>query len=361
MNMPTTAMIVAGGRGTRLLPVTEQVPKPMLPFCGAPFLAGLIRRLGDVGIERVGLVVGADTAPFLPLVSLLAPHGLEITIVPEPTPLDTAGGVRSATLDLEEPVLVLNGDVLSDLDVVALCELHTRTAAAATIALTRVEDTSTFGVCVLEGDRIADFVEKPARGTLPGHDTINAGAYVLASGVLRRFADGPLSFEREVFPGLLAAGERLSGHVHEGVWTDLGTPERFLAGQRLVLDGAMPWAPLTDLDDLGDREGRPSWTGVLVGRDVRVAADARLDAPVVLGDGVSVGSGAAVGPHVVAATGVHVGDGADITDSLLAEGSLVGQRAVVTEAMLAPGARIAPGGEAHGPIAGPAPRPDEQA
>jgi NDP-sugar pyrophosphorylase family protein len=358
MSVPSTAMIVAGGRGTRLLPLTEHLPKPMLPFGGAPFLAGLARRLGAAGVRRIGLVVGSETTPFEPLVDLLAPHGLEVTIVPEPTALDTAGGVRLATLELDEPVLVLNGDVLSDLDIEALCTHHTETGAAATIALTRVPDTSAFGVCVLEGDRITAFVEKPAPGTLPGHDTVNAGAYVLMPGLLAGFGDGPLSFEREVFPKLLAAGERLSGHVHIGVWTDLGTPDRFLAGQRLVLDGAMQWPPLADLQDLGALEGRPARSGVLVGRDVRVASDARIDAPVVLGDGVSIGSRAAVGPHVVAAPGVHIGDGADVAGSLLCEGAIVGQRAVVADALLAPLARIAPGTEASGLVAGPAPAGD---
>jgi mannose-1-phosphate guanylyltransferase len=357
MSTPRTALIVAGGRGTRLLPLTEQVPKPMLQFCGAPFLAGLARRLGAAGVERIGLVVGADTAPFEALVAALDPHGLAVTIVPEPTPLDTAGGVRAATLGLDEPVLVLNGDVLSDLDVTALCAHHVASGAAATIALTRVPDTSTFGVCVLDGDRITAFVEKPAPGTLPGHDTVNAGAYVLAAGVLERFASGPLSFERTVFPTLLADGERLTGHVHEGVWTDLGTPERFLTGQRLVLDGALTWPPLGDLVDLGTRDGRPSHVGVLVGRDVRVASDARLDAPVVLGDGVSVGSGAAVGPHVVAAPGVSIGDDADVSDSLLSDGAVVAQRAVVVDALFAPSARVAPGARVRGVVAGPTAMP----
>ena len=353
MSMPSTALIVAGGRGTRLRPLTDTVPKPLLPFCGAPFLAGLARRLGDAGVTRVGLVVGADTAPFAPLVELLAPHGLEVTLVPEPEPLDTAGGVRAATHGLDEPVLVLNGDVLSDLDVAALAADHAATGAAATIALTRVPDTSTFGVCVLDGDRITAFVEKPPPGTLPGQDTVNAGAYVLAAGVLDRFAPGPLSFEREVFPTLLSAGARLTGSVHEGVWTDLGTPERFLAGQRLVLDGAMRWPPLEDLDDLGEREGRAALRGVRVGADVRIASDARLDGPVVLEDGVQVGSGAAVGPHVVAAAGAAIGDGADVAEALLGVGATVGQRAVLIDALLAPGAHVAPGSEVTGPVAGP--------
>lgn len=352
MTTVRSAFVVAGGRGTRLRPLTDGVPKPMLPFCGAPFLAGLLLRLGEAGVERVGLVVGADTTPFAPLADLLAPHGVAVDLVPEPEPLDTAGGVRAATMDLDEPVLVLNGDVLSDLDVRALVDHHARTEATATIALTRVPDTSTFGVCVLDGDRITAFVEKPPPGSLPDHDTVNAGAYVLTAGALGRFAPGPLSFEREVFPTLLADGERLTGHVHSGVWTDLGTPERFLAGQRLVLDGGMPWPPLAALADLGEREGREAWRGVRVGADVLVAVDARLDAPVVLADGVRIGSGATVGPHVVAAAGVSIGDGADVASALLCEGSSVAQRSVVSEALLAPGARVAPGADVTGTVPG---------
>ena len=353
MSTPTTALIVAGGRGTRLLPLTERTPKPMLPFCGAPFLAGLARRLGASGVERIGLVVGAETAPFEPLVTLLAPHGLDVFIVPEPTPLDTAGGVRAATEALGEPVLVLNGDVLSDLDVTALFAHHVRSGAVATIALTRVPDTSTFGVCVLDGHRITAFVEKPGPGTLPGHDTVNAGAYVLEAGTLARFPAGPLSFEREVFPALLEAGDRLTGHVHHGVWTDLGTPDRFLEGQRLVLDGAMSWPPLDDLADLGELEGRASREGVRVGHDVRVAADVRLDAPVVIGDGVSVGSGSAIGPHVVIAAGAHIGDGADIADSLVGDGALIGQGAVLSQALVAGGVRVAARADVTGPVGPP--------
>jgi mannose-1-phosphate guanylyltransferase len=353
MTVPRTALIVAGGRGTRLMPLTTAVPKPMLPFCGAPFLAGLARRLSTSGVRRIGLVVGADTAPFVPLIAMLEPHGIDVFLVPEPEPLDTAGGVRAATLDLDEPVLVLNGDVLSDIDVAALVRRHDTTGAAATISLTRVSDTSTFGVCVLDGDRITAFVEKPAPGTLPGHDTVNAGVYVLSAGVLSAFTDGPLSFEREVFPTLLESGAVLAGEVHEGVWTDLGTPERLLAGQRLVLDGALAWPPLDDLTGIDGRQVGTS--GVRVGRDVRIAADARLDAPIVLGDGVQVGAGAAVGPYVVAAEGVTIGAGADVAEALLSAGSSVGDGAVVEGALLAEGAIVPDDGDAIGVTLGPVP------
>ena len=347
MTMPTMALIVAGGRGTRLLPLTERVPKPMLPFCGAPFLAGLGRRLARAGVRRLGLVVGADTVPFASLVPLLAPHGLEVTLVPEPTPLDTAGGVRAATLGLDEPVLVLNGDVLSDLDVTALVATHEATGAAATIALTRVEDTSTFGVCVLEGARITAFVEKPAPGTLPGHDTVNAGAYVLAAGVLERFAEGPLSFEREVFPALLAGGATIAGHVHDGVWTDLGTPERLLAGQRLVLDGALAWPPFEDLIE------SPAHPGVRCGDGVELGEDVRIDGPVILGDGVTVGAGAAVGPYVVVAEDVRVGAEADVSDALVSAGVVIGDRAIVSDSLLAEEVVIAADGVCVGETVGP--------
>lgn len=349
--MPTTALIVAGGRGTRLLPLTERVPKPMLPFCGAPFLAGLARRLAAVGIRRIGLVVGADTVPFDALIARLAPYGLEVALVPEPTPLDTAGGVRAAMLGSAESVLVLNGDVLSDLDVTALVATHQRSGAAVTIALTRVEDTSTFGVCVLERDLITAFVEKPARGTLPGHDTVNAGAYVLSAGVLDRFAAGPLSFEREVFPTLLAQGATIAGHVHDGVWTDLGTPERFLAGQRLVLDSAVAWPPFDDLIESPDHPGAHCGDGVELGSGVRI------DGPVILGDGVTVGPGAAIGPYVVASAGTRIGASADVSDALLSAGVVIGDRAVVRDSLLAEDVVIGDGcvcaGETVGPSSGP--------
>ena len=334
-----TAMIVAGGRGTRLMPLTRTTPKPMLPFCGAPMLAGLARRLGDAGVRRILLVVGADVAPFARLAAMLAPHGIEVSVVPEPTPLDTAGGVRLASLELDEPFLVLNGDVLSDLDVAALYAAHVDGGAAATIALVRVEDTSTFGVCVLDGPRITAFVEKPAPGTLLGQDAVNAGAYVIEPGVLARFPAGPLSFERTVFPQLLEAGLGITGHVTEGVWSDLGTPERLLDGQRLVLDGAVDWPVLTDLAPDPDRPG------VRLGAGTRIAPDAELLGPCVLGDGVVVERGAVVGPYVVAADGVRIGPGARVVGSLLDRDVELGADVHASDVLVGAGAQIGQGAD----------------
>jgi mannose-1-phosphate guanylyltransferase len=326
------AMIVAGGAGTRLRPLTATTPKPLLPFCGAPFLSGVIRRLAAVGIDRVLLVVGADTAPFDRLRGDAAAHGVEVETVPEPTPLDTAGGVRAALDRVRGTFLVLNGDILTDVDLQAVTATHTRAGAAATLVLTRVADTSSYGVCVRDGTRIVDFVEKPEPGTLPGQDTINAGTYVFEPEALARFPQGRLSFERTVFPGLVGAGAHVEGHVDEGVWADLGTPERFRHGHRLALDGALAWPSLADVPVDGH--------GIRRAADVEVAPDAVVTGPVLLLAGTRVAASASVGPHVVLGAGAAVGPGAGVTDTVAFDGARIGAGATVRGALLGAGAMV---------------------
>ncbi|GGI03894.1 sugar phosphate nucleotidyltransferase [Egicoccus halophilus] len=309
------AMIVAGGAGSRLRPLTETTPKPLLPFCGGPFLEGVVLRLAAVGVDRVLLVVGADTAPFETFAGSFRDRGVQVEVVPEPEPLDTAGGVRSALDRVSGTFLVLNGDILTDVDLAAAMTTHRRTDADATLVLTRVEDTSSFGVCVLDGDRITDFVEKPTPGSLPGQDTVNAGTYVLEPDALARFPDGRLSFERTVFPDLVATGAAVHGHVGEAVWADLGTPERFLAGQRLALRGALAWPTLQAVDDDGH--------GVRVAAGAVVEPGAQLEGPVLVQTGARVETGAQVGPDVVLGPGVQVAAGARLRDTALFASSVV--------------------------------------
>ncbi len=333
MSTVETALVLAGGRGTRLLPLTARTPKPMLPFCGASLVAGMVRRLVPHGVRHVILAVGSEAAPFAPLAAEVAGDGVRVEVVTEPVPLDTAGGARLALRGVDRPVLVLNGDVLTDLDVGALLARHADEGADATLALTRVEDTSAFGVCLLDGTRITGFVEKPAPGTLPGHDTVNAGTYVLGPGLLDGFPDGPLSFERTVFPGLLAAGRRIAGFVDDGVWSDLGTPERLLDGQQVVLDGGVPWPPLADV--VADA------SGVRVAAGAVVEAGAVLRGPVLVGAGARIAAGAVVGPHVAIAPGVEVGAGATLEDAAVGPGTRIGAGAVVRRALLGAGAEVA--------------------
>jgi mannose-1-phosphate guanylyltransferase len=326
------AMIVAGGAGTRLRPLTLTTPKPLLPFCGAPFLSGVIRRLAAVGVDRVLLVVGAETAPFGVLADDAAAHGVTVEAVPEPVPLDTAGGVRAALDRVRGTFLVLNGDILTGVDLAAVTAAHARAGAAATLVLTRVEDTSTYGVCVRDGTRIVDFVEKPAPGALPDQDTVNAGTYVLEPDALARFPQGRLSFERTVFPGLVAAGAHVEGYVDDGVWADLGTPERFLHGHRLALDGRLRWPTLDGLPADAD--------GVRRADGAQVAPDAVVAGPVLLLPGTRVAAGARVGPHVVLGRDVVVGAGTSVTDAVVFDDARLGAQVRVAGSLVGRGATI---------------------
>ena len=328
------AMIVAGGAGTRLRPLTRTTPKPLLPFCGAPFLGGVIRRLAGVGVRRVLLVVGADPSPFEILRADAQAAGVTLESVPEPEPLDTAGGVREAVERVGGTFLVLNGDILTDVDVSQAIAAHHRSDADATLVLTRVEDTSTFGVAVRDNGRIVDFVEKPEPGTLPGHDTVNAGTYVLEPDAIARFPRGRLSFEREVFPGLVEQGAHVEGWVGEGVWADLGTPERFLAGHRRALDGELRWPSLESLP-------QPTH-GCWQHEDAEVAPDATVVAPVLLGPDVRIASGAQVGPYAVLGAGTEVAAGAQLRDSVLFDGVRVGRGVRAEGALVGHHARLGP-------------------
>lgn len=326
------AMIVAGGAGTRLWPLTATRPKPLVGFCGAPFLEGVLGRLAAAGVDRVFLVVGADPEPFRILDDAARTLGVRLEAVPEPEPLDTAGGVRSVVDRVRGSFLVLNGDILTDVDLRAVLATHRAAAAAASLVLTRVSDTSTFGVCVLEGTRIVDFVEKPPAGSLPDQDAVNAGTYVLEPDALRRFPLGRLSFERDVFPTLAAEGEHLEGIVSDALWADLGTPARYLAGHRAALAGEVAWPVLDDLpaDEAGVRRAG----------DVLVSPHARLVGPVLLASGTVVEAGAEVGPDVVLAAGTRVAVGARIRDSVLGPANRVGPGAQLTSVVTGEGVRI---------------------
>lgn len=315
------AVILAGGKGTRLRPLTDTRPKPMLPFMGEPFALGLLRRLRQAGCARATFLVGADPTPWEPLVAAESELGLEVAIVTEDVPLDTAGAARSLLRGGTETVLVCNGDILTDLDFTMLLRRHEEAGATATLALTRVEDTSSFGVVEIDAEgRVQRFVEKPPPGTVAA-DTVNAGTYVLAPSALDRFeGDGPLSFEREVFPGLLDAGAVLLGVPSGAYWQDLGTPERYLAGHRDALEGRCDW-PLAP--------GMRAEPGpVAVHEDAKVSAEADLGAGTVVGPGVVIGPGARVAESVLHA-GARVEPEAQVRRAILGERVWVGKAAIV--------------------------------
>ncbi|HVL98111.1 MAG TPA: NDP-sugar synthase [Egibacteraceae bacterium] len=325
------AVILAGGKGTRLRPLTDTRPKPLLPFMGEPFAVGLLRRLAAAGCDRATFLVGDAAAPWRGL----GDAGVAVDVVTEEAPLDTAGAARRLLRGRAHgPVLVCNGDILTDLDFGALLAAHDEAGAAATIALTRVADTASFGVVVCDDDgRVRRFVEKPPPGTVAA-DTVNAGTYVLAPEAFDPFpGDGPLSFERAVFPGLLDAGAVLRGVVSDGHWQDIGTPDRYLAGHRAVLDGRCAWPAAAGFRSVGRL--------AMVHESARVDRSADVGVAVVVGPRCVVGAGARVADAVLHA-GVEVGEEAQVCRAILGENARVGVAAVVgPEAVLGDGQAVA--------------------
>jgi len=309
------AIVLVGGEGTRLRPLTSDVPKPAVTLVDRPFLAYAIEWLAAHGVSEVVLACG-----FLPEVLREALAGEEeragvaITYVAEPEPLGTAGAIRFAAAALgdrlEERFLALNGDVLADLDLSALVRKHEECGARATIGLHPVQDASAYGLvrCDEEG-KVLEFVEKTGEAA-PGE--INAGAYVLERSVLDLVPQGQaVSIEREVFPRLV--GDGLCGLLLEGYWMDIGTPERYLQASWDILEGTV------------ETRVRPTAPGLLV------AADAAIDEE------------AQVGPRAVVSSGCSVERGAEVSDSVLLAGCTVGRDALVRNSILAPGVEVAPG------------------
>ena len=233
------ALVLVGGFGTRLRPLTEHTPKQMLPICGVPMIEWVVSHLADHGIEEIGLALGYRPDAFLAAYPDGRIAGIPYKVAVEPEARGTAGAIRFAALEMElnEPFLVLNGDVLTDLDIGALLSFHQEREAEATIALQAVADPSRFGVVTTSDDgRVREFIEKPPANSSPSN-TINAGTYVLNPSVIARIPDTrPVSIERETFPKM-ALAETLFALESDTYWLDTGTPKQFLEANLDVLHG----------------------------------------------------------------------------------------------------------------------------
>jgi mannose-1-phosphate guanylyltransferase len=311
------ALILAGGEGTRLRPLTYTVAKPVLPLAGRPHLAYVIDWLVRHGVDDVIVSCGHLAEGMRRAVAELEP-GVEIRYAEEPDARGTAGAIRFAEDLLGDRFLVLNGDVLCDLDLTALIEQHERTGARATIALYPVEDPSGYGLVHRHEDgEITEFLEKPKREQIDT-DEINAGAYLLERSVLDHVPpDRAVSIEREVFPLLI--GEGLYGIRLEGYWIDIGTPERYLEANWDILEG-------------------------------RVETSIQIDDPAMVAPGCDISPDAELRPPCVVGPNSTVGSGAVIERSVLLEGCVVEDNATVTESILSAGVTVE--GEVSGAVVG---------
>jgi mannose-1-phosphate guanylyltransferase len=353
------ALILAGGEGTRLRPLTSTVPKPVVPLVDRPFIAFMLDWLRTHGVDDVVMSCGHMASGVRNVLGDGSAYGIRLRYVEEPRPLGTGGALKFASELLDERFLMLNGDVLTDIDLTSQIAQHERTGARATLALTPVEDPSAYGLVRLQADQsVKEFVEKPSPDQIDTN-TISAGAYVLERSVLDLLEPGTkASIERDVFPRLVGHG--LYGYVAEGYWLDIGTPQRYLEGTFDILEGAVA-SPVAErvgkhflfVDDEVTNEGRivPS---ALVESHCRIGAHARVGGRVVLERGVSIGEhsvveravilqGAEIGDHCVI-KGCIVGGGVRIGDRTHVEGlAVIGEGVTIGAGnVIANGARVFP-------------------
>jgi mannose-1-phosphate guanylyltransferase len=346
----TDAVILVGGQGTRLRPLTLSAPKPMLPTAGLPFLTHLLARIREAGIKHVVLGTSFKAEVFEEHFADGSDLGLEIEYVTETEPLGTGGGIRNVLPKLRaENVMVFNGDVLGGTDLGAVLDTHVRTEADVTLHLVRVGDPRAFGCVPTDADgRVTAFLEKTQD---PPTDQINAGCYVFRREIVESIPEGrPVSVEREVFPALLTEGKKLFGHVDAAYWRDMGTPEDFVRGSADLVRGIAPSPALHG--QRGESLVHPGASvapgalligGTVVGRGAEIGAGARLDGAVIF-DGARVEAGAVI-ERTIVGFGVRVGPRALIRDGVIGDGADIGARCeLLRGARVWPGVRIPDGG-----------------
>jgi len=329
--MTTDAVILVGGMGTRLRPLTLSAPKPMLPTAGVPFLTHLISRIREAGVTHIVLGTSYQAEVFESYFGDGSAFGVELEYVVETEALGTGGGIRNVAPALRgDTVLVFNGDVLAGVDLHALMESHQRHRADVTLYLTKVDDPRAFGCVPTDPDgRVTAFLEKDPN---PVTDQINAGTYVFRREIIDTIPTGrPVSVERETFPGLLAEGRHVHGHVDTSYWRDLGRPVDFVAGSADLVRGLAPTAALPGEPGealvLGDAVVDPSATlsgGTTVATGCVVGAGAVLDSAVLF-EGARVAPGAVVRCSVIG-FGASVGADAVVTDSVIGDRASIGAR-----------------------------------
>jgi mannose-1-phosphate guanylyltransferase len=343
------AIILVGGEGTRLRPLTLRTPKQVVPVLNRPLLDHLLLHLKDHGITSMTLAMTRRSEAVREAFGDGGHLGVQLDYAYEETPLGSGGAIASIASGWDEPFLVCNGDIITDLDVSAFVRTHYERRAELSIALHEVEDPSAFGVVVLDGaSRITQFVEKPPREEAPS-TLINAGFWIFQPSLLAEMA--PTQFNRVedgLFPGMAASGRDIFGYHRQGYWRDIGNPEAYHLVNLELLGGAYParlparWPP-ERVETHGatvDEAARVSGPA-LVGRGTRVAEAASLLGPVVLGANCAVGVGAEVSGSVLW-DDVTVESGARVTASVVASGARIGSGAHVEGAVIGHGATIPP-------------------
>jgi mannose-1-phosphate guanylyltransferase len=334
------ALILVGGEGTRLRPLTSNRPKPIVPLVDRPFIVYMLEWLRGHGVDEAILSCGFLADGVRGVLGDGSGLGVALTYVQEPHPLGTGGALKFAEEYLQERFFMLNGDVLTDIDLSAQLRQHEATGARATLALIGVQDPSAYGLVRRREDAsVTEFVEKPQPEEIDGN-LVNAGAYILEREILAEMAPSGtrISIERDVFPRLVDRG--LYGYeVGPAYWLDIGTPERYMQGTFDILAGDVETEVGRRLTEAG---------GILRADDAAVTGT--VHAPALIGAGCTVAAGAIVGGRCVLGREVRVHERAHIDSSVILDGCEIGPGARISGSILSPGVTIGEGCRIEGRV-----------
>jgi NDP-sugar pyrophosphorylase family protein len=319
------AILLAGGKGTRLRPLTLHTPKPIVPIFNRPFLhyqIDLLRQIPE--ITEVILSLNYQPRRIEEVFGTGSELGINIRYLVEPQPLGTGGAIKFAEPYLDGPVVVFNGDVLTQIDLNAVLKLHRERKAKATIVLTPVENPTAYGLVETEPDgAVRRFLEKPSPDEITC-DTINAGIYVLEPDTFDRIPkDTVYSIERSYFPSLVENKETFVAYVYRGYWIDIGTPAKYMQVHRDIMDGTFQAAPFT-----GQAKGFVSAAGA------RIEEGATVAGPCFIDEGAVVKSGARIEPYSVIGRQTHIEEGARVEGAVVWANGWIGKDAQVRDAIL---------------------------
>jgi len=329
------AVVLVGGQGTRLRPLTLSTPKPMLPAAGVPFLTHQLARARAAGVTRAVLATSYRAEVFEEHFGDGASLAMHLDYVTEQEPMGTGGGIRNVadrlTSGPDEPVVVLNGDILSGHDLAAQVAAHRAAQAAVTLHLVHVADPRAFGSVPTGADgRVTAFVEKSPE---PVSNQVNAGCYVFTRSVIDGIPAGrPVSVERETFPQLLASGAVVQGFVDDGYWIDVGTPQAFVRASADLVRGVLT-SPAV-----------PRIGAALIRRSARVDASATVSGGSVVDADATVSAGARITSSIVM-PGATVGGGCVVESSVVGRGAVIDAGCVVVDSIVGDGARVGAGNE----------------
>jgi len=332
------AIIIAGGLGTRLRPLTYDIPKPIIPMANRPFVFHQIELLKKFGISDIILNLHYMSDNIKNILSEVQKMGVKVSFSLEDKPLGTAGAVKNAEEYFDDgPMLVFNGDILTDINLKKLIDFHKQKKATVSLTLKNVDDPTPYGLIITGDDgRVQSFIEKPNWDQVKAR-TINAGVYIVEPGIFKKVPKGkPFSFERQLYPILLEEGEKIYGYISDAYWKDIGDPAKYLQAHRDILAGdVMVNVP-------GNKIGAHIWVEegavisssakvrgpALLGKNSKVADNVDIHESVVLGERVEVGKGTQLKDCVILA-GTTIGENVKIEDTVIGENSIIEDNAAI--------------------------------